>query len=57
MIAYHCDSNTILQAAFKTRKDKDRIAAYNSIMHRLKRWGTPSPPKCWTTKPAQNIAA
>ena len=36
MIAYHCDSNTILQAAFKSRKDKHRIAAYNSIMHRLK---------------------
>ena len=32
MIAYHCDSNTILQAPFFNRKDKHRIRAYNSIM-------------------------
>ena len=35
MIAYHCDSNTILQAPFFNRKDKHRIRAYNSIMQRL----------------------
>ena len=39
MIAYHCDTNTILQAAFQTRKDKHHIAAYNSSMHRLKARG------------------
>ena len=32
MIAYHCDSNTILQAQFVNRKDTHRIRAYNSIM-------------------------
>ena len=32
MIAYHCDSNTIIQAPFFNRKDKHRIRAYNSIM-------------------------
>ena len=31
IIAYHCDSNTILQAPFVNRKDKHRIRAYNSI--------------------------
>ena len=35
MIAYHCDSNTILQAPFVNRKDKHRIRAYNSIMQKL----------------------
>ena len=35
MIAYHCDSNTILQAPFFNRKDKHRIRAYNSIMQKL----------------------
>ena len=35
MIAYHCDSNTILQAPFVNRKDKHRIRAYNSIMKKL----------------------
>ena len=39
MIAYHCDSNTILQAPFKTKGDKHRIEAYNSIMSRLKARG------------------
>ena len=29
MIAYHCDSNTILQAPFVNRKEKHRIRAYN----------------------------
>ena len=32
MIAYHCDSNTILQAPFLNRKDKQIIRAHNSIM-------------------------
>jgi hypothetical protein len=35
MIAYHANGNLILQQAFKTRSDKHRIAAYNSIMTRL----------------------
>ena len=35
MIAYHCDSNTILQAPFFNRKYKHRIWSYNSIMQRL----------------------
>ena len=35
MIAYHFDSNTILQAPFVNRKDKHKIRAYNSIMQRL----------------------
>ena len=39
MIAYHCDSNTILQAPFFNRKDKHRIRAYNSIMQRLTKKG------------------
>ena len=39
MIAYHCDSNTILQAPFLNRKDKHIIRAYNSIMQKLAdRW-------------------
>ena len=35
MIAYNCDSNTILQAPFVNRKDKHIIRAYNSIMQKL----------------------
>ena len=35
MIAYHANSNRILQQAFKTRNDHHRIAAYNTIMSRL----------------------
>ena len=35
MIAYHCDSKTILQAPFVNRKDKHIIRAYNSIMQKL----------------------
>ena len=35
MIAYHCDSNTILQAPFVNRKDKHRIRTYNYIIKRL----------------------
>ena len=35
IIAYHCDSNTILQAPFSNRKNKHRIQSYNSIMKRL----------------------
>ena len=39
MIAYHCDSNTILQAPFVNRKYKHSIRAYNSIMRRLTKNG------------------
>ena len=35
IIAYNCDSNTILQAPFFNRKEKHRIRAYNSIMKKL----------------------
>ena len=35
MIAYHCDSNTILQAPFVNRKDRHIIRAYKSIMQKL----------------------
>ena len=35
MIAYHCDSNTILQSPFVNRKKKHSIRAYNSIMQSL----------------------
>ena len=35
MIAYHCDSNTIIKNPFANRKDKHRIRAYNSIMQKL----------------------
>ena len=39
MVANHCDSNEILVAPFKTRKDKHRLEAYKSIMTRLRRNG------------------
>ena len=35
MIAWHCDSNTILKAPFVNRKDKHRIRVYNSIIKKL----------------------
>ena len=35
MIAFHAGGNLILQQAFKTKSDRHRIAAYNSIMTRL----------------------
>ena len=35
MIAYHYDSNTILQAPFVNRKEKHSIREYNSIMQKL----------------------
>ena len=35
MIAYHCDSNTILHETFKTKGDKHRISAYNAIRRRI----------------------
>ena len=35
MIAYHCDSNKIIQSPFVNRKDKHRIRAYSSIMKKL----------------------
>ena len=37
MRAYHCDSNAILVAPFKTRKDKHILEAYKSIMTRLRK--------------------
>ena len=39
MVPYHCDSNAILVAPFKTRKDKHRLEAYKSIMTRLRKNG------------------
>ena len=39
MIFFRCDSNTILQAPFKTKANKHRIAAYTSIWGRLKSLG------------------
>ena len=36
IIIFHCDSNTILQAPFKTKPDKHFLEAYNSIWGRLK---------------------
>ena len=35
MIAYNCDSNTILQTPFVNRKDQHIIKAYKSIMQIL----------------------
>ena len=35
MIAYHCDSNTILRAPFVNRKDNHTIRSYSYIMRRL----------------------
>ena len=39
MVAYHCDSGSILAACFKSRQDIHRLAAYNSIMARIKQRG------------------
>ena len=39
MVAYHWNSNEILVAPFKTRKDKHRLEAYKSIMTRLRKNG------------------
>ena len=39
MIAYHCDSNMILTAPFKSRSDKHRMLAYHAIMQRLQSRG------------------
>lgn len=41
MVAYHCDcdANIILACPFKSQKDQHRLAAYNSIMTRLKKKG------------------
>ena len=36
MVAYHCYANAIMAAPFKSRKDKYRMVAYNTIMQRLK---------------------
>ncbi len=35
MIAFHANSNLILQKAIKSKSDRHRIAAYNTIMTRL----------------------
>jgi hypothetical protein len=35
MIAFHANDNLILQQAFKSKSDRHRIAAYNTIMTRL----------------------
>ena len=35
MIAYHCDTNAILQASFATISEQNQFAAYNCIMKRL----------------------
>jgi hypothetical protein len=39
MIAFHANGNLILQQAFKSKSDRHRIAAYNTIMTRLKACG------------------
>ena len=39
MVDYHCDSNTILVAPFKTRKDKHILETYKYIMTRLRKNG------------------
>jgi hypothetical protein len=39
MIAFHTNSNLILQQAFKSKSDRHHIAAYNTIMMRLAAWG------------------
>ena len=39
MIVFHCNTNTILQAPFKTKAGKRRLAAYNSIRGCLKSLG------------------
>ena len=36
MVAYHCDANAIIAVTFKSRKEKDRMLTYNTIMQRLK---------------------
>ena len=36
MIAYHCDSNSIIAVPFKSHTDKHRLMAYGAIMKRLK---------------------
>ena len=39
MVAYHCDSNMILTAPFKSRSDKHCMLAYHDIMQRLQARG------------------
>ena len=36
MIAYNCDINAIIAAPFKSRADKHRLIAYNSIIQPIK---------------------
>jgi hypothetical protein len=38
MITFHTNGNLILQQAFKTKSDRQRIAAYNAIMTCLAAW-------------------
>ena len=35
MIAHHCDANLILAEPFTSRKDTNRLLAYDKIMQRL----------------------
>ena len=35
-IAYHCDSNAIIAAPFKSRADRHRLLTYGAIMKHLK---------------------
>ena len=39
MIAYLCDPNVILACPFKSRKDEHRLAAFETIMGRIKAAG------------------
>ena len=55
MILFHCDSNTILQAPFKTKAKKHRLAAYNSIWGRLKSLGHKVSLQILDKNPAQSI--
>ena len=56
MVAYH-SSNVILVAPFKARKNKHRIAAYTSIMQRLKDRGLTTHPKVLDNESSQEYKA
>ena len=36
MVEYHCDANALIFVTFNSRRYKDRMVSYNSIMQRLK---------------------
>ena len=36
IISYHCDSNAIIVAPFKSHADKNRLIAYGAIIKRIK---------------------